>query len=110
MAVRQSTQSLIPHIAAARDGQHNRRRGARHHRQRCVSCSVPTNQALATSPIEIGDDVWIETKATILKGVNVGERAVIATNAVVTGPIDPFAIVGGIPASLNAWRNRSEKQ
>lgn len=48
--------------------------------------------------------------ATILKGVNVGERAVIATNAVVTGPIDPFAIVGGIPASLIARRNRSEKQ
>lgn len=48
----------------------------------------------------IGDDVWIGSGARILKGVNIGNGAVVGANSVVTGDIPPFAIVGGVPAKV----------
>ena len=54
-----------------------------------------TNQ---TAAIEIGNDVWIGTGAKILKGVRVGDGAVIAAGALVKDDVAPYAIVGGIPA------------
>jgi acetyltransferase-like isoleucine patch superfamily enzyme len=51
-----------------------------------------------TAPIIIGNDVWIGTGAKILKGVTVGDGAVIAAGAVVKDNVEPYAIVGGIPA------------
>jgi len=48
--------------------------------------------------LTIGNDVWIAAGAHILRGVNVGDGAVIAANAVVTHDVEPYSIVGGIPA------------
>ena len=50
------------------------------------------------APIVIGNDVWIGTKATILKGVTIGDGAVVASGAVVTCDIESNTIYGGIPA------------
>ena len=55
-------------------------------------------QPLTSSPVEIHDDVWIGAGAIVLKGVTIGEGAVVAAGAVVTKPIDPWAVVAGIPA------------
>lgn len=49
-------------------------------------------------PVKIGNDVWIGSGATILSGVCVGDGAVVAAGAVVTSDVDPFSIVGGVPA------------
>lgn len=46
----------------------------------------------------IGNDVWIGHKATIMPGVNIGDGAIIATNAMVTKDVEPYTIVGGNPA------------
>ena len=43
-------------------------------------------------------DNWIGANATILKGVTVGEGAVVAAGAVVTKDVAPYTIVGGVPA------------
>lgn len=51
-------------------------------------------------PITIGDNVWIGYRAMILKGVTIGEGAVIAAGAVVTKDIPPHSIAGGIPARV----------
>lgn len=51
-----------------------------------------------TLPITIGNDVWIASNVTILKGVNIGEGAVIAANSVVNTNIESYAIFGGTPA------------
>lgn len=60
-------------------------------------------------PIEIGNDVWIGTRAMILDGVKVGDGAVIAAGAVVTKDVPPYAIVGGVPAKVIRYRfNESE--
>ncbi|NOU72973.1 chloramphenicol acetyltransferase [Paenibacillus sp. LMG 31458] len=52
----------------------------------------------------IGSDVWIGYNATIMPGVNVGDGAIIATNAVVTKDVPPYSIVGGNPAKLIRYR------
>lgn len=46
----------------------------------------------------IGHDVWIGAGATILDGVTIAPGAVVAAGAVVTQDVDPYTIVGGIPA------------
>lgn len=48
--------------------------------------------------VHIDDDVWIATRATILKGVRVGKGAVVATGAVVTKDVAPYTMVAGVPA------------
>lgn len=46
----------------------------------------------------IGSDVWIGANATIISGVVIGDGAVIAAGAVVTKDVEPFTVVGGVPA------------
>ena len=48
--------------------------------------------------IVIGSDVWIGYEAVILSGVRIGDGAIIAARAVVTGDVEPYTIVGGVPA------------
>ncbi len=52
------------------------------------------------APITIHDNVWIGSSAIILKGVTVGEGAVVAAGSVVTRDVEAFNIVGGNPAKL----------
>ena len=53
-----------------------------------------------SGPITIGNHVWIGLNATILKGVSVGDGAVIAAGAVVTRDVPANALVGGVPARI----------
>ncbi|HEY9881298.1 MAG TPA: CatB-related O-acetyltransferase [Leptolyngbyaceae cyanobacterium] len=46
----------------------------------------------------IGNDVWMGYGATLMPGVQVGDGAIIATGALVTKPVAPYAVVGGNPA------------
>jgi len=48
----------------------------------------------------IGNDVWIGHGATLMPGVKIGDGAIIASEAVVTSNVEPYAIVGGNPAKL----------
>lgn len=51
-------------------------------------------------PIKICDNVWIGANVTVLQGVTIGEWAVVAAGAVVTKDVEPYTIVGGIPAKF----------
>ncbi len=51
-------------------------------------------------PIVIEDDVWIGAKVTVLGGVTIGRGAIVAAGAVVTKDVEPYSIVGGVPAKL----------
>lgn len=57
----------------------------------------------------IGNDVWIGSQATIMMGVQVGDGAIIATNATVTKDVPPYAIVGGNPAQVLRMRFSPEE-
>lgn len=45
-------------------------------------------------------DNWIGANSTILKGVTIGEGAVIAAGALVNKDVPPYAVVGGVPAKV----------
>ena len=47
---------------------------------------------------EIGNDVWIGARAILRTGVKIGDGAIIAAGAVVVKDVEPFSIVGGVPA------------
>ena len=51
-------------------------------------------------PIKIGCHCWIGTNAIVLKGVRVGNGAVIAAGAVVTKDVPPYTVVAGSPARV----------
>lgn len=57
----------------------------------------------------IGNDVWVGHRATIMPGVQVGDGAIIATNAVVTKDVPAYAIVGGNPAKVIKMRFSDEE-
>jgi len=58
------------------------------------------DQGFEYLPILINDDVWIGTHAVILQGVVVGKGAVVGANAVVTKDVEPYNVVGGVPAKF----------
>ncbi len=58
------------------------------------------NQNLVSSAVVIEHDCWIGVNAVILKGVRIGHHSIVAANAVVTSDVEPFSIVGGVPAKV----------
>ncbi len=61
-------------------------------------------QWIEETPIVIEDDVWLGANVTVLPGVRIGRGAIIGAGAVVTNDVEPFAIVGGIPARFIKYR------
>ncbi len=59
--------------------------------------------------VTIGNDVWIGHGVTITAGVTVGNGAVIGAGAVVTKDVEPYTVVGGVPAHF-IKRRFSEEQ
>lgn len=58
------------------------------------------NIPLVVAPITIGDGVWIGARATILPGVTIGEGEIVSAGAVVTKNVEPWTVVGGVPAKV----------
>lgn len=55
-------------------------------------------------PIILKGDNWIGANVTILKGVTIGEGAVIAAGSVVTKSVPDYSIAGGVPAKVLKYR------
>ena len=53
-----------------------------------------------TKPIEVGADVWIGNKSSVLLGVTIGDGAVVAAHSVVNRPVPERATVSGVPARV----------
>ncbi len=54
--------------------------------------------------IEIGNDVWIGIGVVVLRGVKVGNGAVLGAGSVITKDVPPYSIVGGVPAKIIKYR------
>ena len=61
-------------------------------------------QGIYKRDVRVGNNVWIGYGACILRGVTVGDNAVIGTNAVVTHDVPANAVVGGVPAKVIRMR------
>jgi len=57
-------------------------------------------QGVESKKIIIYDDVWIGSHSLILPGVTIGQGGVIAGGAMVTDDVEPYHIVGGVPAKV----------
>jgi len=56
--------------------------------------------AAPAAPIQIGDRVWIGVRAMILKGITIGDGAVVAAGAVVSSDVPARSLVAGVPAKV----------
>jgi len=65
-------------------------------------------EGFSRPPATIGNDVWIGANAVVLRGVHVGDGAVVAAGAVVTKDVPPYAIVGGVAGKVIRYRFEPE--
>ncbi len=63
-------------------------------------------QGISTSPVKIGNDVWIGYGAVITKGVKIGDGCIIGANSVVTRDIPPYSVAVGVPARVIKKRGK----
>lgn len=71
---------------------------------------VDKNNSDISKKVIIGNDVLISLNVVILEGVNIGDGAIIGAGAVVTKDIEPYEIVGGVPAKHIKYRFEKEKR
>ena len=64
-------------------------------------------QGKALKPIIIEDDVWIAANVVITAGSHIGRGSVVMAGAVVSGKVEPYSVVGGVPARF--VRRRGER-
>jgi acetyltransferase-like isoleucine patch superfamily enzyme len=74
---------------------------ARHHHYReIVTAGHPTSIDLSERPVVLCDDVWIGCMSIILRGVRVGEGAIIGAGSVVTKDVPAWTMAAGNPARV----------
>ncbi len=59
---------------------------------------VPIHHASVSQPVRIGSNIWIGAHAIITSGVDIGDQAFVGAGAVVTKDVEPWWLVGGVPA------------
>lgn len=57
-------------------------------------------------PVVVEDDAWLSCRVVVLPNVRIGRGAVVAAGAVVTKDVEPYSIVGGVPAKKIGERTR----
>lgn len=89
---------LIAELVSIRDHDHESR-----------DSTIPIRlQGARTAPVHIGRNVWLGSKVTVLKGVRIGDNAIIAAGAVVTKDVPADVIAAGVPARVLRARGAPE--
>jgi acetyltransferase-like isoleucine patch superfamily enzyme len=81
-----ASDSLIAEYVVIRDHDHNTR------------VRPVRTGGFVTAPVHIGRDVWIGSKATILRGTVIGDRCIVGAHALVKSHVDHDMLAMGIPA------------
>jgi len=71
---------------------------------------APDSRRLSTSPVSIGNRVWIGEGARIMPGVVLGDGCVVGANAVVTHSFPNASIIAGVPAKrIKVWNDKTNQ-
>ncbi len=74
---------------------------ARHeHFKHIITQGHPDRIDLGERAVDIGDDVWIGCMSIVLRGVSLGQGAIVGAGSVVTENVPPWTIVAGNPAHI----------
>jgi chloramphenicol O-acetyltransferase type B len=57
-------------------------------------------QPTSRGPITLGNDVWLGRGVTVLSGVTIGDGAVVGARSLVVKDVEPYTVVGGVPARV----------
>lgn len=68
-------------------------------RLQCQVTFATEDLFVESGEVQIGNDVWIGANALIMDNVKIGDGAIVASGAVVTRDVEPYTIVGGVPAA-----------
>jgi acetyltransferase-like isoleucine patch superfamily enzyme len=75
------------------------------HDHRIDDPAIPIReQGYSTRPVRVGNNVWLGARCVVLKGVTIGDGAVVAAGSVVTRDVPSGAVVGGVPAKTLRMR------
>ena len=78
----------------------------RDHDHRFDDLEIPIReQGAVSAPVVLGKNVWLGAKVTVLKGVTIGDNAIVGAGAVVTKDIPENAICAGVPARVIRLRD-----
>jgi acetyltransferase-like isoleucine patch superfamily enzyme len=66
-------------------------------------------QGIYKRDVVVGSNVWVGYGACVLRGVSVGDNAIVGTNSVVTKDVPANAVVAGIPARIIRMREAPEQ-
>ena len=84
---------------------------ARHEQFRAIFQSGhPADIDLKDRPVRIHDDAWLGACCIVLRGVTIGEGAVVAAGAVVTKDVAPYTVVAGNPAQVVRTLEQADEQ
>jgi acetyltransferase-like isoleucine patch superfamily enzyme len=70
------------------------------HFQRIITHGHPDQVDLGEVPVRIDQDVWIGCLSIVLRGVTIGEGAIVGAGSVVEKDVPPFVVVSGNPARI----------
>jgi acetyltransferase-like isoleucine patch superfamily enzyme len=73
---------------------------AEHYQRTVVEARPFEKGSIESAPVVIGDHAWINFNAAILKGVTIGEGAIIGAGSVVTKDVPPYVLCAGNPARV----------
>jgi maltose O-acetyltransferase len=60
--------------------------------------------------VEVGDRAWIATRAIVLPGTKIGDGVIVGAGAVVHGSVAPWTIVAGNPATVIGARSPTAQE
>jgi maltose O-acetyltransferase len=70
------------------------------HRYGDINTPMVLSGESETKTVTIENDVWLGLNAVVLPGITVGKGSIIGANSVVTKNVEPYSIIGGVPAHL----------
>lgn len=75
------------------------------HNHGTITSAFMKDQMEDESPITVGANVWIGVNCVVLKGVSIGDGAIVAAGSVVTKSLESMGVYAGVPARLIRYRS-----